>query len=79
MICPRCGSRMVVTNTYACGEAGSFQSIKCTGCKARGVSQTVLVTLDPAWGDGAAARARKSIQGEGQTAHETHVGIKDEV
>lgn len=80
MNCPRCGSRMAVTNTYACGEAGAFHSLKCPGCKARGVAQTVLLDVNPSWGNGAAARAKRSgADRVGQSADHGDIGIQNKV
>lgn len=59
--CPNCKSPMRVTNTYRAGETGSTQRLKCTSrrCGTVAVTVTVLQEVNPAYGKGAAALARK--------------------
>lgn len=62
MKCPGCNERMFCTNSYRV-PGGVTQRLECKtkGCRkvAAAVTQTVIVSVDPKKGEGAAALAKK--------------------
>lgn len=61
MNCPRCGGRTRVTHSYTI-EHGKTQRRECEDCHTVVTTQTVVVCIDPKYGQGAAALARKRNQ-----------------
>lgn len=61
MKCPKCGQTMRVTHSYKAGASGSTQRLECSQakCGTVGVTQTVLVAINPKHGEGAYSAARK--------------------
>lgn len=57
MNCPSCNEPMKVTHTYRV-PGGTTHSLECA-CGLKAVSETVIVEVDPRYGNGAAARARR--------------------
>lgn len=62
MICPKCGSRAQVENTYAT-PAGTARRGVCTGCGAVLSEVSIVAFVDPARGQGAQVLARRLSQG----------------
>lgn len=58
MNCPRCGGILKVTHSYAI-DGGRTQRRECVTCHLVVTTQTVMVYVDPGYGQGAAALARK--------------------
>ncbi len=62
MICPKCGkSDLRVTHTYKT-PAGQVQRSVCSSCRVVLSVQSVIVAVDPRYGQGAAAIARRMIK-----------------
>lgn len=63
MKCPKCGAELMVRQTYKAGDDAVVRNLVCTGklCAAVVVTQTslVLVTVNPARGQGAYSLAKK--------------------
>ena len=65
--CPKenCDGKLVVTQTYATEEQGSFQRAYCSKCLVSVTLQTVCTVLyvDPKRGEGAYAMAKRAGEG----------------
>lgn len=60
MKCPKCGSESLrVVRTYHAGDHGLVQERRCSACRCRMVHEVVLVVIDPPFGQGADALAKR--------------------
>lgn len=61
MICPKCGSKNTYTiKSYDAGLQGKFTDIKCHDCSTKVVCTTIVVAVDPKYGEGAQALAKRA-------------------
>ena len=58
MKCPKCEKPMKVTHTYRV-PGGATQRLECDGCHIIATVEATIVALNPGYGEGAAARARR--------------------
>ena len=56
--CTACNTKLIVTNTYTV-PAGNVHRRECPKCNKVHVTETKIVVCDPAYGNGAAAIAKK--------------------
>lgn len=64
MKCPNCESRLKVTNSYQAGNAGITQRLFCEECLTTVSAVTVLVQVNPNYGQGAKSLAHKIKNGK---------------
>lgn len=62
--CPNCGNKMRVTNTYSVGDSGKTQRLFCDKCYTVATTVTIVVNVDPRYGEGAAMLAKRIREGE---------------
>lgn len=60
MNCPRCGDQMKVTHTYTV-PGGSLKRSVCKGCDCVVTVESLIVAVDPSYGEGAAAIAKRRL------------------
>ena len=61
MNCPKCGKSMRVTHSFPVAS-GKIQRLECT-CRTVATLKAVLVNVNPGFGQGAAAMAKKLRKG----------------
>lgn len=59
MRCPKCGARLHVTHTYNVEGIGRTQRLDCRKCALVAVTKTEIVEINPGFGQGAAALAKR--------------------
>ena len=59
MRCPKCDTRLVVTHTYAAGDAGKTSTAKCQNCGLVATIVSTIQAINPKRGEGAAAVAKE--------------------
>ncbi len=62
MMCPVCGDKLRVTNSYST-RAGKTQRLECESCLTVATSVIVLANINPLRGQGARALARRLKNG----------------
>lgn len=67
MNCPKCDSKMRVTHSYSV-ESTSTQRLECPGCRTIATAATVLVAINPGYGQGAASLAKRLSRQETRVA-----------
>lgn len=63
MNCPKCGKRMKVTHRYGAGKKAGTQRLQCVDgtCNTVATCTVIMENIDPGYGEGAAALARRLI------------------
>ncbi len=63
MKCPKCGKNMKVTHRYSAGPRAGTQRLQCTDttCDVVATCTVIMKNVDPGYGEGAAALAKKLL------------------
>ncbi len=61
MKCPKCNKRLIVTHRYAAGPKAGTQRLQCSDgtCNTVVTCTVIIKNVDPGYGEGAAALAKK--------------------
>ncbi len=72
MRCPKCQSDMRVTHSYDAGPGGQTQRLECLQCPCVATARTLIVAVQPLYGEGAASLAKRMKAAHNNGEDERH-------